>query len=73
MDSLLTMMAEKYGLTKREVEVLEYLLYGRTIPSIAEKLTVAPSTVRTHVKGLYRKLDVHSRQELLDFIETFEK
>ncbi len=71
-ESLFASIAERYGLTKREAEVLEYLVYGRTIPSIAEKLVLAPSTVRTHVKGLYRKLDIHSRQELLDFIETFE-
>ena len=37
---------------------------------IADELVLANSTVTTHVRGLYRKLDVHNRQELLDFVEA---
>lgn len=63
-------IAEAYGLSDRELEVLELLKVGRTVAYIARKLVVANSTVATHVNHIYRKLDVHNRQELLDFIES---
>lgn len=50
--------------------MLELLKVGRTVAYIARKLVVANSTVATHVNHIYRKLDVHNRQELLDFIES---
>lgn len=62
-------LAHDYGLSPREAEIFGLLAKGRTVPYIAEELTLANSTVTTHVRGLYRKLDVHNRQELLDFVE----
>ena len=53
-------------LSGREREVLGLILQGRDVPSMAEVLGLSKNTVRTHVKGLYAKLDVHSRQELID-------
>lgn len=63
-------IAEQGGLTKRETEILEILAQGRTLPYVAEKLYIAPTTVQTHVKHIYKKLGVHNRQELLDFLEA---
>lgn len=63
-------IAQEHGLSPRETEIFELLARGRTIPYIADELVLANSTVTTHVRGLYRKLDVHNRQELLDFVET---
>ena len=54
----------------RETEIFLLLAKGRSIPRIADELVLANSTVTTHVRGLYRKLDVHNRQELLDFVEN---
>ena len=54
----------------RETEIFLLLAIGRTIPRIADELVLANSTVTTHVRGLYRKLGVHNRQELLDFVEN---
>ena len=42
---------------------------GRSVTSISETLVISVSTVQTHSKNLYRKLEIHSRQELLDLIE----
>ncbi len=48
-------------LSDRELEVLRLIADGLTNNEIAEQLTVAVSTVKTHINNLYRKLDVTSR------------
>ena len=50
-------------LTQREMEVLRLIATGLSAPQIAEKLVVGVSTVRSHIKQIYAKLDVHSRHE----------
>lgn len=54
------------GLTMREKEVALLLVRGRTQPWIAEFLGISESTVGTHVRHIYQKLGVHTRQEFLD-------
>ena len=58
-----------YGLSARELEVLDLFAQGRSANWIAENLTISKNTVRTHLRAIYSKLDVHSRQELLDFLK----
>lgn len=48
-------------LSDRELEVLHLLGRGLTNPEIAKELVIAVSTVRSHCKSIYSKLDVHSR------------
>lgn len=62
---------EAKGLSKRESEVFEFLLAGRTTVYAAEKLFIAESTIRAHVYSIYRKTGIHSRMELLDSFERF--
>lgn len=50
-------------LSGREQEVLRYVVKGFSYPEIAGFLEVSPHTVTTHVRGIYRKLAVHSRGE----------
>lgn len=57
-----------YGLSTRELEILDLFAQGRSANWIAEHLTISKNTVRTHLRAIYSKLDVHSRQELLDFL-----
>lgn len=64
------LFAESFNLTKRETEVLEYLVRGRSLPYIADTLFVTTGTVKTHVKHIYRKCAVSTRQELLDLFES---
>ena len=61
-------IAQEYGLTERETSVLEYLSMGYTMQRIAELQYVAQNTVRSHVKGLYRKLGCHSKQEVIESV-----
>ncbi len=56
---------ERYGLSARESEVAELLLSGRNVPAIAELLCISQSTVQTHVKHIYEKVGVRTRQELI--------
>lgn len=63
--------AEHWGLSRRETEVTEFLLAGRTTAFAAEKLFVAESTVRAHVHSVYRKGGIHSRMELMDAFEAY--
>lgn len=51
------------GLSPREHEVLNLLARGFSNPEIAELLAISKLTVGTHVKNIYRKLEVNSRSE----------
>lgn len=62
-------VALEYGLTPREAEIAELLARGRNSQTIQEKLVVSRNTVKTHVKNIYLKLNVHSQQELIDLVE----
>lgn len=62
-------VAQRHRLTARETEVFELLARGRTSPVIQEKLVLSHNTVKTHVRHIYAKLDVHSQQELISMVE----
>lgn len=49
------------ALSPRELEVLVAMHDGLTTPGIARRLCISDSTVKTHITGIYRKLDAHTR------------
>jgi DNA-binding NarL/FixJ family response regulator len=51
----------RLGLTQRESEVLGLMVAGLSNRAIAGRLTVSEETVKTHARGIYRKLDVADR------------
>ena len=53
----------RHGLTRREVEVLRYIVAGRSNPAIAEALFISPRTAQTHAQNIFGKLGVGSRAE----------
>lgn len=65
-------VARDFGLTPRESEVIVLLAYGRTLSIIARDLQIAKGTARTHIENIYRKLDVHKQQELIDLVEGYD-
>jgi LuxR family transcriptional regulator, maltose regulon positive regulatory protein len=56
----------RVGLTERERAVLSLLPSQRSFGEIATELTVSHSTVKTHVRAIYSKLEVSSRREAVD-------
>lgn len=63
-------LAKRYRLSRRETEVLFYVAKGRNARHIAEKLYITESTAKTHMANIYRKVNVHSQQQLMDLIDT---
>jgi two-component system, NarL family, nitrate/nitrite response regulator NarL len=53
--------ARRVRLTERELEVLRLLAEGLSAPEIGKRLFIEPSTVKTHLKHLYAKLEVGDR------------
>lgn len=50
-------------LSAKETETLQHIASGLTYLETAERMGVALSTVQSHIRNLYRKLDVHSQAE----------
>lgn len=59
-----------FHLSPRETEIAVLLSQGRSVPYISDELFLAKSTVETHVKHIYKKTGVHSRQELIDLLRS---
>lgn len=62
-------VGRKYNLSKREAQMFSYLVRGRSSTYICDELYLSRNTVKSYIKSLYAKLDIHSKQELLDFFE----
>ena len=62
--------ARAQGLSNRETEVVLLLLEGRSLRYIQNELYISEGTARTHVKRIYAKLGVHSKQELIDYFKA---
>ncbi len=62
--------SEANELSERQSEVLVLIAQGRSVDHVARQLFISTSTAQTHVRNIYRKTGVHSRQELLDEIEA---
>lgn len=53
-------------LSTRETEVLEYISKGKSYTAIASELFIDKETVKSHIKNIYSKLQVHSKAEALE-------
>lgn len=65
-------VAKMFLLSARETEVLYLLAKGRSMNHIMEELVISEGTTKTHINHVYKKLNIHSRHELLDLIESVE-
>ncbi|MDO5043188.1 MAG: helix-turn-helix transcriptional regulator [Slackia sp.] len=61
-------LQKEFGLSDREAEVVALYALGKTQQAIAEELCITPATVRVHIKHVYAKTDLHSRQEIIDYM-----
>ena len=65
----LSPLAEEFGLSSRELEILGLYARGRSAAHIGKELFISENTVKTHLNRIYKKIGVHNRQELLDLLE----
>lgn len=64
-------MGEQFLLSDREMDVLTLYALGHTQKKVAEELCITPSTAHTHIKRIYGKCGMHSRQEILEYLEAY--
>lgn len=55
---------EEYNLSKREKEILEYIISGLSYREIAARCFITLDTMYTHTRKIFAKLNVHSRAEI---------
>lgn len=63
-DDAVEALAREAGLTARERDMVRFLARGYSNKRIAEECCISLNTVQTHVQNCYRKLGVHTRDEL---------
>ena len=56
---------EQTPLTRRETEILEQIATGKSRKRIADELFIDLETVKSHIKNIYHKLDVHSKADAI--------
>lgn len=59
--------AGKMRLTKREMELIPYLIHGKTSNQIAQELSISPLTIETHRKNIFKKLKISNVVDLVNF------
>jgi DNA-binding CsgD family transcriptional regulator len=59
------LIADAYGLTKRESEITRLVLRGLSTTEVAQEVHITPNTVRDHFKSIFDKVGVRSRRELV--------
>ena len=62
-------IAKEYGFSPREKEVFALWVTGRGSKYIQETFVISEATVKTHVRHIYEKCDVHNRAELMNKLE----
>lgn len=61
-------IANQSNLTTRELDVMMLLARGNSLNHIADRLFLSPNTVKTYRSSLYRKLNIHNRQDLINLL-----
>ncbi|MDR1713381.1 MAG: helix-turn-helix transcriptional regulator [Coriobacteriales bacterium] len=64
-------LGRTFLLSEREIEVLTLFAQGYTQKRIAQKLYISPGTAHTHIKRIYAKTGLHSRQDILDYLAEY--
>ena len=62
-------LSEQFSLSTREREAFFYLAKGHNAAFLTEKLCISRSTAKTHINHIYKKMGIHTQQELLNMVE----
>lgn len=68
-----SLLRKRFELTPREEDVLFLLVQGRSIAQVAQDLVIAKGTAKVHVRHIYEKLGIHSRDELKTLVAEEEQ
>lgn len=69
LDAAVALIAGECGLTAREADVVGAFARRLTRKEVAETLCVGDETVKTHLRGIYRKTGAHGQDELVSLVE----
>jgi len=66
-------MIRRFGISRRECEILELLVHGRESKEIAGQLFISVNTVRNHVHNIYQKTGAKSKVQLINIIGKYNQ
>ena len=66
----LNAIEDRFGISPRERDVFECLAEGDTAMAIADKLYISTATAKSHIYSIYKKLGIHSQNQLLGIVEA---
>lgn len=64
------LVRKRYDLTPREEDVLLLLVHGKSIAEVAQTLVIAKGTAKVHVRHIYEKLGIHTRDKLKAVVDA---
>lgn len=70
LDEAVAGMKETFMLSGREADVLALYALGFTQEKISKELHISVSTTHTHITHIYAKTNMHSRQEIIDYLDS---
>ncbi len=59
--------------TRREIDIIAYLLSGKSAKTIATCLSITPKTIEAHMRNIMIKVECNSRDGIIDFVEKSKK
>ena len=69
---VMTEIKKKYEITKREGEILELILLGKSNKEICGELYISIHTVKNHIYSIFQKMDINSRYQLVHFFNSYK-
>ena len=64
---------ERFGISKRETEIIDEIVKGKTNKEISESLFISLQTVKDHVHNVFLKTEVKNRVQLINLIRQFNQ
>ena len=65
----LTAFSNRFHLTKRETEILHYIVTGKDNEEICQTAFISPSTLKKHIYNIYKKANVHNTAKLIQLFQ----